>query len=465
MAPRSLHPVAAVAGAADRLRDLALPIVIGAVVGGGRGGAGSALIYGLAGVGIALVAGVLHWRSERYWVDEAGVHYRHGILSRAETSIPRDRVQGIDTVRGPIQRLFGLVALDVQSAGGGREGGIRPSAGTRAAAAELRARLGLGEDRPPDALRRLGAGGVLVAALTSGRLGVLVPLLAAATQLLPDLGGTERGVSRLVPHDVAGGLALAAAVLAVAWALSVLGSVVAFAGFTVARDGERLRVRRGLLQRREASVPVARIDAVRIVENPLRQPLGLAELRLESAGYASEERAARTLFPLLRRRAIAGLLSDLLPEYSAVLDGLTPSPARARRRYVLPPVAVALAGAGLVVGLAGADGLAALALVPPATAFGLARHAAAGVRLDRASAVLRARRLARTTLLADARRLVRIERRDNVLTRRAGLAPLGVGVGSGTRLRVHHLDRGTADAHFAGLAALATGVETHDVHP
>ena len=75
------------------------------------------------------------------------------------------------------------------------------------------------------------------------------------------------------------------------------------------RDGERLRIRRGLVQRSEATVPVSRVRAVRVVEGVFRRPFGLAALTVEVTGYADEASAARTLFPLVRaarRRGVPG---------------------------------------------------------------------------------------------------------------------------------------------------------------
>ena len=110
----------------------------------------------------------------------------------------------------------------------------------------------------------------------------------------------------------------------------------AFAGFTVTRDGDRLRIRRGLLQRSETAVPVRRIHGVRVVEGLLRRPFGLAALRVEVAGYAAEAAAARTLFPLVRRKDIEPFLAELLPELADDPGDLAPPPRRAARRYVLP---------------------------------------------------------------------------------------------------------------------------------
>jgi putative membrane protein len=447
-----------VAGAAGQLRGLAVPVVIAILL--SRGTPSRAITYGLAGAAIGLAAGIARWRSEWWWVDQDGIHHRHGVLTRQETTIPLERVQGIETVRGPIQRLFGVLALQIQAAGGGSRPEIVLRAVTPGDADALREALGSAGPAPAPAPevarpeRRLDARGLVVTALTAGRVGVLLPVVAALSQVVDDIAGS--GAARaLVPSNAGEAMVLTAAVLAAAWLLSFLGAVVSYAGFTVTRDGDRLRTSRGLLQRREASIPVARVAGVRIVESLLRQPFGLAEVRIESAGYAREQRPARTLFPVVRLRDVPALLEELLPEQRLPSAPLRRPPDRARRRYVLPPLALAVAIAAAAAIADPVAGLAALVLVPAAVALGLASHRAAGIALDRGVVVVRRRGLARTTLVADARRLQALTRSDTPLTRRAGLASLGVAVASGAALRVRHLERTIADAVLSRLAALA----------
>jgi putative membrane protein len=242
-----------------------------------------------------------------------------------------------------------------------------------------------------------------------------------------------------------------AVLLAVAWALSVAGALVAFAGFRVARDGERLRIRRGLLQRSEATVPVHRIHGVRVVEGVLRRPFGLAALRVEVVGYAEEASAARTLFPLLHRREVEGFLRELLPELADDPDGLEPPPARAARRYVLPP-ALAGAAAGALACLVAPDLFPWPLLAAPLLAgYGLLRYRAAGWRLRDGRLALRSRRLSRTTLLAPAHRLQSHAVAQNPLQRRGRLADVAVAVGAGTEARVRHLEAGVAWELFGRL--------------
>jgi putative membrane protein len=465
---RRLHPAAVAQIALDQLKGLALPIVIGAVLGGGASAETPvwALLLGFVGTLVAVVAAYARWQTTWYRVEPAAIRFREGVLGERMTTIPLARVQGIDEVRGPVQRLFGVVEVHVQAAGGGAQGEIRLPAVSPEAAEELRAALrsagaslAAPEAPEPAATWRLGGRELVVAALTSGSLGVLLPVVAGLSQVADDLLGAED--ARALLPDTAQEVALvAAAVLGVAWLLSVLGTVVAFAGTTVTREGDRVLVRRGFVQRRAASVPVARIGAVRVVENPLREPLGLAQVRLDTAGYATEGASARTLLPLVRRGDVPRVLAELLPELTAGLEGLDAlagPPRRGVRRYVVPPVVGATVLAGVVVATAGAPGAVALALLPLAALYGLARHRAAGWRLDGdRRLLLRGRRLARTTAIADPRRLQLLLASTSPFQRRAGLATVGVGLAAGGRLRVAHLERATADALLAGLREHAT---------
>ena len=464
---RRMHPASVGAVALSSLRGLLIPLVVLAVAGGG--GAGRLVLYGVAGTLLSVGVAVSTWMTTWWSYGDGVVRRERRFLGEAVTEVPFDRVQAIDTVRGPVQRLFGVVELHVQAAGGGRDGEIVLQAVTPAHAEELReavregrgAELAAAERPPEDVVEwRLSTRELLVAGLTSGSLGVLVPVVAAATQVLDDVLGPEQA-ERLVPASVQAAALLAVAVLAAAWLLSFLGTIVAFAGFTATRDGERVRIRRGVIERREASVPVARIHAVRVVESPLREPFGLAQVRIESAGYAAEAAAAQTLLPLVRRSEVPALLERLLPELVASLDGLEPAPPRALRRFVLAPLALGLLAAALPRALFGVDALAALVLPALGAAVGVARHRAAGWRLDPGGAVvLRARRLARTTSVADARRLQHVTGAQTLFQRRAALADVAVAVSSGRTLGVPNLDSETVTDLVGRLARTARGTRT-----
>ncbi len=452
--PRRLHPAGVVLEILKAAREVLLPLVVVIVIGSSGGG----FPAGLAVVGVLVAAGGgwLRWRGTTYRLHDQTLILRTGIFSPDETSVPLSRISSVDTGQGPIQRLFGVLEVLVQTAGGGAEPEIALSAVAREDVEALRAALGHPEaahDEPPAAHRRLSGGQLVVAALTGPQLGVLVPLLAGVGAVADDLVGerVDGDLLDLLPR-APGALALVAlAVVAAVLAVSVLGAVIAFSGFTVERDGERLRIRRGLLQRRAASIPLARVHAVRVVEGVLRRPFGLASLRVETVGYRQESAAVRTLFPLLRAGEAASLIAELVPELTAQLAPLEPPPRRALRRYLAPPLAL-----GAVVGAApAAVGIwwALPVLLALGALEGVGRFRAAGWRLGDGRLVLRSRLLARHTLVARATRLQEHALSQSPFQRRARLADLAVAVGSGRRQRVAHLEQSTARGLFERLRA------------
>jgi putative membrane protein len=454
---RRLHPAEILLAALDNVRELLIAAVAGLVVGGGASSWSPvmALLIGSAGVMVVLVVGYLRWSTTLYWVAQDAVHLRTGIVSPDETSVPLARIQAIDTTQGPVQRLFGVHELHVQTAGGGAKGEIVLRAVSEHAARELRTAAGLAEPATRELPEwRLSAGGLVAAALTTPQIGVLLPLVGGLVALFDDLLLTERGNSRLIdrlPDDPAGIALLGAALAAATLLVSFLGAVVAFSGFTLVRDGQRLQIRRGLIQRRAASIPLGRVHAVEVVESLARRPFGLAAVRVETAGYRSEAAAAQTLFPLVRLADLPALLAEFVPALAGTFAPLEGPPARARRRYALVPTLTG-AALGAAVTLALGDAWPAiLVLAALGAAWGLLRHRSAGWRLDGRRVVVRQGALARRTLIARSDRLQEHGLSASVLQSRAELADVAVAVGSGRTGRVRHLESDVAGQLFERL--------------
>ena len=469
--PRRLHPVGGLLVGARIVRELLLAALLGsgyALLNEGLSSTYAAIaVAALAAVlVVAAVAGYLSWRATTYAVAGGAVVFRRGVLGRQETSVPLERVSALDTEQGPVQRLFGVLELRIQAAGGGKAPEIRLGAVTAAAAEELRVvlasgatRAALGSGAEELTIRRLERRALVVAALTSGQIGVAVPVVAGALQYVDDFA---EGYAEALIDAVAASAWLAIAtllvVLVAAWSLSILGTVIAFAGFSVSRRGDRLLVERGFLKRRVTTIPIARVQAVRIVEGVLRQPFGLAQLRVESAGYATEGAVNTTLFPLIRRAEVSGFLAEAVPELSGAREPLRRPPPRSVLHFAaLPALACLLAGAALAARPAGAEATvagAALALAAVALVHALLRYRALGWRLEGGQLVSRSRLLARTTVVAAAARLQTRTLAEGPLERPLGLATFAFALASRARFRIAHLD--TADGRWL-LAVLRAG--------
>src|SRR5918911_1651949 len=366
---KRLHPVAMLLGAIRTLRrwisGLVFPGVVLLVSQGFSLWTVTLFLLGLIVVAaLAALWGFLSWRATTYTVTGNSFRLRQGVFQKNERTIPLDHVQSVDTVQGIIQRVFGVYEVRIETAGGGvSEPDASLSALDRGAAQTLRREIeGSKGERSeettgPTILRRLSTRELLIAGATSGQIGVAFSVLAIGFQFLDNFFPEDfvrRLAVTLAPNWLMVVLILVPAGLLLAWLLAIAGTVLAYSGFTLSRDGDFLYIKRGLLERREATIPLARIQAIRIIEGVLRQPFGLASLRVESAGYGEASGVSTTLFPLLPRKDAEKLLLDAAPGF-AVSPDLEPLPPRALRRYVfrsIVPVLLLAAAVALASSLA-----------------------------------------------------------------------------------------------------------------
>lgn len=73
------------------------------------------LVVAAAGVTMAL----LRYRSWSYRLAGDELVIRHGVLTKLERWVPRNRIQYVDVVGGPLERSLGLRTLVVYTAGSG----------------------------------------------------------------------------------------------------------------------------------------------------------------------------------------------------------------------------------------------------------------------------------------------------------------------------------------------------------
>jgi putative membrane protein len=451
---RRLHPVGMLLAALGTIRRwigaAAFPGVAALI--NGQFGMRTLLLVLLIAVLISAfsaVWGVLTWRATTYRVSGGAFHLKRGVLQKSERSLPLERIQSVNTVQGIVQRLFGVVEVRVEAAGGGEEPEISLPALSQSAARTLREELTrtrrtsgeagafLQEEPSPTVLRRLSVRDLLVAGMTSGQIGIAASIVAGASQMVDGLfpgNLAERLTEALLPRTVFAILLFVLAFVLFAWVLAILGTVLAHAGFTLSRssDGKYLHIKRGLFSRYETTVPLARIQAIKVVEGVLRQPFGLAAVRVESAGFAEERGVSTILFPLLPRKEAEEFVRTAAPSFGVSLEDLKPLPARVRRRYALRAALPVLLVTTPAIIFFFPWSLSILLLALPAALYGLLRHQAAGHSLDGDRLVLRFRRLARTTVVAPRGRLQSRGYSVSPFQRRLGLATLEVEVASGS---------------------------------
>ena len=464
---RHLHPVALLIGAVSTLRRWIGGLVFPGIVllmsqGFSLRTVALFLLAIIVFAALAALWGFLSWRATTYVVTGNSFRLNRGVFQKSERTIPLDHVQSVDTVQGVIQRAFGVYEVRIETASGGAsEPDASLSALDRAAAQSLRREIEgsqrerVEESEGPTVLRRLSTGDLLIAGATSGQIGVAFSLLAVGSQFFDDFLSDDfvrRLIETLAPNWLMVLLIFVPVGLLLAWFLAIAGTVLAYAGFTLSREGDFLYIKRGLLERREATIPLSRIQAIRVTEGVLRQPFGLAAVRVESAGYGEDAGVSTMLFPLLPHDEVQEFLAAATPEF-AVNPALRKLPRRALRRYIFRAVvgylilALAVAVAWFVV-FGSVLGLLAFLLVPPSALYGWLSYRDSGWAFEEDRLVVRYRSLGRKTAIAPRRRLQSREVARSPFQRRVRLATFLAEVASGSggsALRVTDLDVGAAE--------------------
>jgi putative membrane protein len=261
----------------------------------------------------------------------------------------------------------------------------------------------------------------------------------------------------------------------VAWIISIVATVLTYGGFELRRSGDQLVLQYGVLDRRRVTVPIRRLQAIRVVETLMRQPFGLAEVAFDLAGMGAEQGGRGVLCPLLPKREVAALLAAAAPDFATELEpaGLRRLPGRARRRYVFAAtvgwvitIVVAAVIAWRFLDVSAGWVLLALLATPVFALFGNLRYRDAGWLAEDGHILLRWRAVARVTVVTQVRRLQFRELTADPLQRRANLVTFRTAVASGGAregFSLPHLDRGEAEALVQALGG--AGRRRRGIHP
>lgn len=314
----------------------------------------------------------------RYQHHEDELVVTVGKWLRNERHIPYERIQNIDLVQDPIQRLFKVGEVSIETASG-----AKPEASLNVlslvAVADLReairarqlakhgaatlvddeeelAEEGASEtDSKP--LLELSVQELLRLAVDPGRSLAPVAVMAGIAYEF-DLFERYSVRDRVEQWQEAGGFGFGwidgvliglAAIVALT-AFSIVGTFLVFSAFRLDLKDEQFRLRRGLLTRVRATIPRRRVQIVTVHESLLHRWMGRARLRIGTAGGHDEdttEKEASWLAPLIPRSRVDEFLERIDPrlrfESSQWRTSSRDSLRRARRLAVIRGVVFGVA--------------------------------------------------------------------------------------------------------------------------
>ncbi|WP_246880614.1 PH domain-containing protein [Sporosarcina sp. 6E9] len=456
-----LHWITALIEVLKTLKEMILPLIV-IVFANGLQDSGTGkwywdyltfIIFGVLII-VFFITGIIKWKRFVYWFEDDELRIEYGLFVKKKRYIPFHRIQSLDYTEGILHRPLKLVKVKVETAGGAdiMKSDAELTAITKEAAKRIEEKMAEAKQNivhKPDDIEGLEAvveprpklklvykmtsKDLLVLATTSGGIGLILSgvliFLVQFAEFIPfDKMYIE--ISEFIKYGL---LIVAIAVflvLLVIWGISVLMTYLGYYGFTVELDKEDLVISRGLIEKKRVTVPLNRVQSVRIIENPFRQLFGYANVVIDNAGGGLGDSARINLFPLLKKSAINGPLKEIFPDL--IVDEPTRKvPDRGKRYYYridflwMIPAIVALTYYFYPYGLFS------IAIIPIIVLWGLFQHRSAAFEMFGNQLTMRFRGISLQTAYMMKNRIQSMEMKQNYFHRKKNVAVVSARVKSG----------------------------------
>jgi putative membrane protein len=280
----------------------------------------------------------LVWKNYDYFLENGKFKFKKGVLRKTEREIPLRRIQNVDVSRNIIHRVIGLAKLELETAGGSStEASLQYVSPEKAeeirqhVKQEKKAAEEEEEEKEEEPAYTLSDRNLLIFSATNLDFATVFGIFAVIGFFMTGLGAAveEFGVAASLVISV-----LAVGAVLVAFGTNFLKNFEKYYGFRLWRNEDHLRYERGLLNRQEGTIPLDKIQDLKLEENFLKRPLGFATLKIETAGYSGEKaskKGAEAAIPLDEREKVVEFAENLegfeMPE-------INPIAAESRRRYM-----------------------------------------------------------------------------------------------------------------------------------
>ncbi|MEH7491870.1 PH domain-containing protein [Neobacillus niacini] len=457
--PKRLHPIVILITIGKRIKDYIFTFIALFFI-WNKGDERDLLLFGasaIAIIGIILVS-IFSWLRYSYRLEENELRIEYGVFVRKKRYIPLERIQSLDISEGLLQRLCGMVKVQIETAGGS---GTDEAEAVLSAISKEEARYiqeyvaGAKnssepnvQDDPSQVVYKITPSQLILLSLTSGGVGVVISAVLAFLSQLDDFIPYEkvfRGIEQWAVSNLILIALLIFAGIVIAWILALFGTMLKYANFHVAKTEHDLVISQGLLERRQITIPLTRIQAIRINENIVRQCLGFGSVSVDSAGgsASNKEGSKVLLLPLVKLKDIEHILGPYLTEYQ-FNSSFTSVPNRALNRYIFRSWYIAVPLVVVSIIFLKVWGLLSLIMLALLTFWGVLKYKDAGWSLGEKQLNLRYRSMVRTTVFVKKNKIQSLEMRESYFQRRKDLATLEafvkVGFG-GAGGRVIDMDR------------------------
>jgi putative membrane protein len=290
---------------------------------------------------LAAITGFIAWYFTRFVIDDEELRIETGAIFKKSTKIPFERLQSVDIIQPLVARIFGLAELRLDAGNSstklrylsrGKASRLRDYLLTRAHGQQASIR-DLDQQAAASIFTDLGVTDQPLVQVSPQRL--IVSFLISSEWLIPAaitiIIVVATAAFDMVPLALGGLIPLLIGMVSLIWR-----RVIGMFNFTLAESPRGLRITRGLTNLTSQSVPINRIQGVKVSQPMLWRLFSWYRMDVDILGYGqgdsedNESNASSVLLPVATLDEVELTIGRALPGFNLDAIELHPSPKRAR---------------------------------------------------------------------------------------------------------------------------------------
>ncbi|GKV66970.1 MULTISPECIES: PH domain-containing protein [unclassified Sporosarcina] len=290
----------------------------------------------LAVTALTLITLVMKWFANRYATDDQGFHIKSGIFSKIERTVYYEKIQNVQRQTSFLHKLFRMTSITFETGAGSADASVEFAVLTKEEADRLevlvdgttaeRASAETANEtvpgvRIPDRVIHFTPtrGDLIKATFTSLSFLFLIAIAGSLFSKLDAVFNVEERVEGWLLAVLTSGWVIAVAtilLIIVSFAAGFIRTFITYGKYEIASDDSRIYISKGVLNESAFSILKRRVQGVEITQSFMKRLLGLAEVKLISAGGLGEgEQEISILYPFLPVNRANSIISELLPDY------------------------------------------------------------------------------------------------------------------------------------------------------
>ena len=289
--------------------------------------------------GITLIVIMLKWFTHKYKLDDTSFHLYEGTFSKSERTIPFSKIQNVNRHTSLFHRIFKVTSISFETGMNGEDATVKFEVISQNEADQIEAHM-------TNAVRNEWTSTILLskvdmenvnpkrtthfkptrkdilkASFTSQSFLVLIPLIVSFYFKIKDFFHVKEVAEGIFEELTRSWWLITIIIIVLGIASAVFGIVRTFfkyGKYEISSDQERIYITKGLIDEMAFSIAKEKVQAIEIKQSIMKRFLGLAEVKLTSAGNHNLEEGKleiNSLYPFLPIKRAYELISEILPSY------------------------------------------------------------------------------------------------------------------------------------------------------